>query len=75
MRKAELVAQAQAERERSTRQAEALRDTIAAIESSGDLAVRAALVQQLSGIHFRVSTVRDEKVAAGSSGSHAKKGL
>ncbi|MEM7306435.1 MAG: SPFH domain-containing protein [Planctomycetota bacterium] len=73
-RRAELLAEAAGLRERNGREAEALAATIAAIEAGGELAVRAALVQQLGDVHFRVMTQGDERLARTASDASATSG-
>jgi hypothetical protein len=67
-RKAELLAQAASVRERGAREAEGLRELVAAVAQGGDAAVRAACVERLAGVRFRVSPARPaagaDKVAA-----------
>ena len=62
-KKAELLAEAQGLRERRTREAQALVDRIAAVQAGGELAVRAALIERLSGIRFTVKAPRHEALA------------
>lgn len=64
-RKAELVAMASSERERLTAEAEGLAAAVNALATGGDIAVRAALIERLDQIRFRVSPAQPDTILAG----------
>lgn len=64
-RRAELVALATSERQRLTAEAQGLAASVAALAASGDIAVRAALVERLHEIRFRVTPAQPDTILTG----------